>query len=172
MRFLMGCAFAVLLANFSMAQQPPQPSPDPQFEAKIRQEMMSLDQQEARLKLEERKLDIARREHGIEMQRKMMDEKFAGRTDDRETGRSAFWKRLPVPLRLLPVLIAAKVLFGMMFLCAMCCGLLHILLTMLVFSDMQKRGSVNGLWVPVVLIGGLFAAMVYALMRNNSAKVG
>jgi uncharacterized membrane-anchored protein len=49
------------------------------------------------------------------------------------------------------------------------CGILHLLFTIVVFRDMQKRGTVNGLWIPIVLIGGVCGALVYALMRDKSA---
>jgi len=106
----------------------------------------------------------------MDAQRKILDEKFACPMGNRDNAPMPFLKRGKFLGHMLPFFIAAKLVFGMLFLCMVCCGLLHILLTILVFSDMQKRGAVIGLWVPVVLIGGLFAAMVYALMRNNSAK--
>jgi hypothetical protein len=170
MRYMVSIAFVGMCAFLALAQQPSQPPQDQSFEAKMRQEMMSLEQREARLKIEERKLDIVRREHELDAQRKMIDEPFACTMGEKNDARMPFLKSIKFPGHLLPLLIVAKLFFVALFFCCLCCSLLHILLTVLVFSDMQKRGSVNGLWIPVVLIGGLFAAMVYALMRNNAAK--
>jgi hypothetical protein len=46
----------------------------------------------------------------------------------------------------------------------------NILLTILVFNDMKTRSSMNGLWIPIVLIGGLIAAIVYALFRKGDIR--
>jgi|WetSurMetagenome_2_1015567.scaffolds.fasta_scaffold00072_13 hypothetical protein len=43
--------------------------------------------------------------------------------------------------------------------------LVNILLTILVGLDMAKRARFNGLWIAIVLIGGLPASAVYALFR-------
>jgi hypothetical protein len=170
MRLISSVVFIVVCVCLAIAQQPPQPPQEQQFETKMRQEMMSLEQREARLKIEERKLDISRRERELDAQRIMVNEPGACPMGGKNDARMSFFKSMKFPGHLLPILIAAKLFFVMLFFCCLCCSLLHVLLTILVFSDMQKRGSVNGLWIPVVLIGGLFSAMVYALMRNNAAK--
>jgi hypothetical protein len=65
-------------------------------------------------------------------------------------------------------MIAAKI-FGLFVLTSLAvCAALHILLSIVVFGDMRKQGEVNGLWIPIVLLGGVFAVMAYALMRKKA----
>ena len=45
---------------------------------------------------------------------------------------------------------------------------LHILLTVWVRKDMCERGIGRKLWVPIVLIGGLLAAILYAIVRLDA----
>jgi hypothetical protein len=60
---------------------------------------------------------------------------------------------------------ALKMLAGCMFLCFLTCALLHVLLTILVFNDMRKRNEMNGLWIPIILIGGVCTTVIYAIFR-------
>jgi hypothetical protein len=43
--------------------------------------------------------------------------------------------------------------------------LLNVLLTLLVKKDMGKRNAYNGLWIPVILLGGLPATLIYGVWR-------
>jgi p-aminobenzoyl-glutamate transporter AbgT len=43
--------------------------------------------------------------------------------------------------------------------------LINILLTIIVSLDMARIGRFNGLWIPVVLLAGIPASMIYALFR-------
>jgi hypothetical protein len=43
--------------------------------------------------------------------------------------------------------------------------LINILLTIIVSLDMARSGRFNGLWIPVVLLAGIPASMIYALFR-------
>lgn len=70
--------------------------------------------------------------------------------------------------RMFPGLIIAKMFFAMVFFCLIICAIMHILLSIVVFNDMRKQGEVIGLWIPIVLLGGVFAVMAYALMRKKA----
>ena len=61
--------------------------------------------------------------------------------------------------------IAAKMVFGMLFLGMMLILTVNILLTILVGQDMKKRGTFNGLWIPLLLIAGIPVSILYAVFR-------
>lgn len=61
--------------------------------------------------------------------------------------------------------LAAKMVFGMLFLGMMLILTVNILLTILVGRDMKKRGTFNGLWIPLLLIAGIPVSIVYAVFR-------
>jgi hypothetical protein len=61
--------------------------------------------------------------------------------------------------------ILLKVCCGMMFLCALLCLTVNILLTILVTQDMKRRASFNGLWIPLLLIAGIPTSIIYGLFR-------
>jgi hypothetical protein len=65
-----------------------------------------------------------------------------------------------------PIRRMAKACAGMFLLIV----LLNILLSILVFNDMRKRNEVNGLWIPVVLIGGILSGIMYAIWRKGDGK--
>jgi hypothetical protein len=49
-------------------------------------------------------------------------------------------------------------------------AIIHLLLAYWVFSDLRKRGEGHGIFVVLVLLGGLPAAVVYALVRIGDIK--
>jgi hypothetical protein len=61
--------------------------------------------------------------------------------------------------------LAAKMVFGMLFLGMMLILTVNILLTILVGQDMKKRGTFNGLWIAPLLIAGIPVSIVYAMFR-------
>ena len=50
------------------------------------------------------------------------------------------------------------------------CLLVHLLATIWVYQDQQRRKKPSGLWLVLVLLAGLPAAAVYALVRIGDAK--
>jgi hypothetical protein len=63
--------------------------------------------------------------------------------------------------RMMHLKIVACILFlGVLFLATV-----NILLTVLVTLDMKKRAAFNGLWIPLLLIAGIPASVIYALFR-------
>jgi hypothetical protein len=65
--------------------------------------------------------------------------------------------------------LAAKMVFGILFLGMMLILTVNILLTILVGQDMKKRGSFNGLWIPLLLIAGIPVSILYAIFRLGNA---
>jgi hypothetical protein len=61
--------------------------------------------------------------------------------------------------------LVAKMVFGMLFLGMMLMLAVNILLTILIGLDMKKRGTFNGLWIPLLLIAGIPVSIVYAIFR-------
>ena len=119
-----------------------------------------LDKQEARLQIEERRLALERKERELAFQRATLDVQFKQQMSGLNKVPLTQWKaRLA---HLFPLLILAK-LFA---LCAFACILINILLTIAVFNDMRARKEMNGLWIALVLIGGVCTALIYALLRN------
>jgi hypothetical protein len=51
-------------------------------------------------------------------------------------------------------------------------ALLHILLAVWVYTDIRKRGEGHGIFIVLVLLAGLPAAILYALVRIGDAKRG
>ncbi|MGB2819375.1 MAG: hypothetical protein WBF17_00235 [Phycisphaerae bacterium] len=45
------------------------------------------------------------------------------------------------------------------------CLVINILLTIWVCKDMREQGIGRALWVPIVLLAGVFGAIIYALVR-------
>ena len=48
--------------------------------------------------------------------------------------------------------------------------LIHILLTVWVFKDMHEQKIGRALWVPIVLLTGIFGALLYAIVRNADLR--
>jgi len=139
--------------------------PGPAFDQKVKQVMAELDQREMQLNVEQRKIALLRRERELDQQRKSINERFA----DKKPGRRGLLQSLKdvgLPVNLLPYVIMVKLLA----LTALCCAILHLLFTVVVFRDMQKRGTMNGLWIPIVVIGGVCGVVAYALMKEGPGR--
>ena len=162
MRYLPCVCLLSTLAMGTLQAGPPAEREQQEFQEQVEREAMELGRQEARLKLAERRLDLAQK-------RKMLERREHALHRDEGPGwgkgKKRGWLRPGIARKRWPALVVAKLFVVSSLLCA----LLHILLTVLVFGDMRERGAVNGLWVPIVLIGGVFAAMVYALFRQRDA---
>jgi hypothetical protein len=65
----------------------------------------------------------------------------------------------------LAMFLAAKMVFGMLFLGMMLMCAVNILLTIIIGMDMKKRGTFNGLWIPLLLIAGIPVSIIYAIFR-------
>jgi len=54
------------------------------------------------------------------------------------------------------------------------CFVVHILAAVWVYRDMRERSAGSGIWIVIVLLAGLFGALVYALVRlgdiNNNRR--
>jgi hypothetical protein len=71
----------------------------------------------------------------------------------------------PAPAHRFAMFLVAKMAFGMLFLAMMLMLTVNILLTILVSLDMKKRGTFNGLWIPLLLIAGIPVSIIYAIFR-------
>jgi hypothetical protein len=50
------------------------------------------------------------------------------------------------------------------------CLVVHILAAVWVYQDIRRRGSGSGIWIVIVLLAGLLAALVYAVVRLGDAR--
>jgi hypothetical protein len=59
------------------------------------------------------------------------------------------------------------ILLKMLLLSVLLCVYLavNILLTVIVVSDMKRRNCVKGLWIPLLLLAGIPASMIYGIFR-------
>jgi hypothetical protein len=67
-------------------------------------------------------------------------------------------------------IIVLKVFAGMFFLCFLLFATVNVLLTVLVSLDMKKRGTFNGLWIPLLIIAGIPVSAIYALFRIGDMR--
>lgn len=138
-------------------------APAAEFTKQIQQEMAQLEQQETLLKIKEKRLELAERERRLTMRTNCFQKRSPQDTEGTiQKNRTNWWQRNKNrSLRI------GKVLLGFILLgCAAITAVLHILLTILVYTDMKKRNKFNGLWISIILLGGLVTIIPYALMRN------
>ena len=50
------------------------------------------------------------------------------------------------------------------------CFVIHILLAIWVYKDIQNRKSGSGIWIVVALLAGLLGALVYAVVRLGDVR--
>jgi hypothetical protein len=161
--------FSALLLTLGLVwsafAQPAAPPPAGKDDA-IAREMQDLEKQDVQLKLQERRLHLASRAKDLEHRKQQLD---GNGPMDGNRGQAGFrqyrMKNLPPRLlHLMPFFILAKIMAVLFFFCMV----LHILLTIVVFKDMRQAGDVNGLWIVVVLMGGLLAVIAYALLKRRA----
>lgn len=156
-------AGVLLFMAVALVWSQPKPTEEAEFDRQIKQERIELERQEVRLKLAEHRMKLAEKQAKLKYRAEAMKKKPLKAHGKKGRG---FLK--DHPRKRLVLLFGTKILAISVLLCAT----LHILLTILVFSDMRKRGNVVGLWVPVVLIGGLLAVIAYGLFRHGDAAAG
>jgi len=52
------------------------------------------------------------------------------------------------------------------------CGVVRILVATWIYQDIRRRNAGSGLWIVLGLFGGLFAALVYAVVRLGDSDEG
>lgn len=137
--------------------------PAEKFNKQIQQEIEQLEQQETLLKIKEKRLELAERERRLTMRTNCFEKRSTQDIGGNvQRSRTNWWQRNKNrSLRI------GKVLLGFILLgCAAITAVLHILLTILVYTDMKKHNKFNGLWISIILLGGLVTIIPYALMRN------
>lgn len=157
MRLSLGVILLPLLITLTFAQEKPKPAPE--FKKSLKNEMTKLKQQEALLNLKEKKLDLARRERILNSQKEAFDRGLPESRGNLQRCQLPPWQRT----RFRSFLFIKFFILLAMF-------ILHILLTFLVFDDMRKRNSFYGLWMPIILLGGPFTSITYAIFRNADMK--
>ncbi len=154
----------VCLLLVTTAQTAEKKTPASEFKTKIRTEMKKLEQQEAMIKVKEKKMELTRRERALTQE----EECYKKRHENINAGLSSP-RSLAQRIRF-RVLRLTKMILGLTFLGTLALILVNILLTILVFKDMKKRDDFNGLWIPIILISGMVSIIGYALFRNSDMK--
>lgn len=62
-------------------------------------------------------------------------------------------------------LLVLKLCLGLIFAGMVCWLTINILLTIIITSDMKKRGCLTGVWIPLLLTVGIPTAIIYASLR-------
>ena len=112
------------------------------LELRQRETEVEFDQQERELDLEERRAEVefGQQEHDLELeQRRAEIDRMRGHKPGHDDGGHGLF--------ILLVIIS------------------HILLTVWVFKDMNEKKIGRALWVPIVLLTGIFGAILYAIVR-------
>jgi hypothetical protein len=52
------------------------------------------------------------------------------------------------------------------------CGVVRILVATWIYQDIRQRNAGSGLWIVLGLLGGLFAGLVYAVVRLGDSDEG
>ena len=50
------------------------------------------------------------------------------------------------------------------------CFVIHILLAIWIYKDIEKRKSGSGIWIVIALLAGLLGALVYAIVRLGDVR--
>ena len=129
-------------------------------EARMRQDETACVRRQARIGMEEHCFRMGNQEH---------EEWGEKEESDGPEGCDKARAEGPRPFR--HCKIAVKLMALGLFAGFSLCGLFHLLLTVLVFNDMRARKDINGLWIPVVLIGGPLAIIAYGLFRKTAAAL-
>jgi len=114
---------------------------------------------EEQMELLERKLEMEARqnEFGHEQQLRQLELRQ----------REAETKRIEAELARMPGRDGAGGAAGVVLLW---CLVANILLTVWVYKDMHQQGIARALWVPIVLLIGVFGAILYAIVRHADVQ--
>ncbi|MEK7997036.1 MAG: hypothetical protein AAB403_24805 [Planctomycetota bacterium] len=105
---------------------------------------------EAQMAMREREMELQQREAKMSMDREMQKLELEGQRLKLDRAREGH-KREPHPLLLLVVVV-------------------HILLAVWVYMDIRQLNRGSGLWIVLVLLAGLLAAVVYAIVRLGDSR--
>ena len=100
------------------------------------------------LQAHEAKLDFERQMHELELE--------ARRTEIQRQQRGPYHRRKKCG--------GAAGLIGLIMI------IIRVLVTIWVSRDLQQRKTGSGLWIPIVLLGGLFGLLVYAVIRLGDTQ--
>jgi len=105
---------------------------------------------EAQMAMREREMELQQREAKMDMDREMRKLELEGQRLKLDLARRGH-KGEPHPLLLLVVVV-------------------HILLAIWVYIDIRQLNRGSGLWIVLVLLAGLLAAIVYAIVRLGDGR--
>ena len=135
----------------------------PSYGDTMEQVKLSLDKQEAKLAFKERRVNLLEKENELNMRSAMLERNFQDKMREvRDGNGQACPMRKAFPYR---HVLAGIILLKLLGVCFLCYCAVNILLTILVCLDMKKRGTFNGLWVPLLLIAAIPVTALYALFR-------
>jgi hypothetical protein len=121
-------------------------------------EMAELDKQDMQLNVRERKMHLQQREkHLAGMQTELDGKGIQHRSGSRFMGLHG-----PLPPAPHGILFRFCLLAGLLL-----CAVVHILLTVITLKDMRARNAIDGLWLAVVLLAGVPAAIAYGLYTRR-----
>jgi len=105
---------------------------------------------EAQMAMREREMELDQRQVKMDMEREMQKLEIEGQRLKLEQARRGH-KGEPHPLLLLVIVV-------------------HILLAIWVYMDIRQLNRGSGLWIVLVLMAGLLAAIVYAIVRLGDGR--
>ena len=106
---------------------------------------------EAQMAMKERGMELQARQAKMDLDREMQKLELEGRRLKLDMARHGP-KKEPHPLLLLVVVV-------------------HILLAIWVYMDIRQLNRGSGLWIVLVLLAGLLAAIVYAIVRLGDGRM-
>lgn len=105
---------------------------------------------EAQMAIRERQMDLDQRQAKMDMDREMQKIELENQRLKLEQARRGH-KGEPHPLLLLVIVV-------------------HILLAVWVYMDIRQLNRGSGIWIVLVLLAGLLAAIVYAIVRLGNGR--
>jgi len=112
---------------------------------------------ELQLELRNVELEIAQREAEVKFQEEMRNLELEKHRLEIEMARRQLGRHFPKK-ECGPLLLVILVL--------------HILVPIWIYRDIQRRGSGSGIWIVIGLLAGLLGAAVYALVRLGDIREG
>ena len=106
------------------------------------------------IELREREMDIEQRECKMEHERKLAEMELEERRAEIDRMRDDGQNDGPQEGGVLVLLVLVT----------------NILLTVWVCKDMREQNIARALWVPIVLLAGVFGAILYAIVRNADTR--
>lgn len=163
-RSLFTCLVAVALVSSITCAGEPKDEPRP-----------SREEMKQRLEMRQAQLDVEKRQAELEFQRQMQDVEVEKKQLEIEQARKAMQQTQAAPEQKCSC-VPARGWHGQLGHRGHCggfmaiCGVLHLLLTIWVYTDIRKRNAGSGLWIVITLLSGFFGALLYLLARLGDVR--